>query len=149
MDIFPLCWLRLESEYEREACSLKKSCDESSGKFCIDLPQYLFFKCPSLPTERPIIIKMVCWNQKVHDWDSWNITLLPHHQSMRRMSMSWSCTLQPSCLMLSLKTVSINLNTKESRSFAHELSWIQSPFLYTIASHLASCNSWILKFGNN
>ena len=32
------------------------------------------------------------WNQKVDNVDSW----WPHHQPIRRMSMSWSCTPQPS-----------------------------------------------------
>ena len=40
------------------------------------------------------------WNQKVDDYDSWNITLLPHHQPIRRKS----CTLQPSPQVLPLKT---------------------------------------------
>ena len=30
------------------------------------------------------------WNQKVDNEDSWNITLLPHHQPIRLMFMSWS-----------------------------------------------------------
>ena len=35
------------------------------------------------------------WNQKVDDVNSWNITLLPHHQPIRQIPKSWSGTLWP------------------------------------------------------
>ena len=45
------------------------------------------------------------WNQTIDDKDSWNITLLPpHHQPIRRKSMSWSRPLQPPPLRLSWKS---------------------------------------------
>ena len=37
-------------------------------------------------------------NQKIDDWDSGYITLLPHHQPIRELSMSWSHTPRPSPL---------------------------------------------------
>ena len=46
------------------------------------------------------------WNRKVEDWDSQNITLLSHHQPVRR-STSWSDMLWPSPLILSLKTLAL------------------------------------------
>ena len=45
------------------------------------------------------------WNQEVNDGDSQNITLLPYHQPNRTKLLSWSHTLQPSPLMLPLKTI--------------------------------------------
>ena len=35
------------------------------------------------------------WNQKIDNWDSWKITLLLHHQPIRRIFTSWLHTLQP------------------------------------------------------
>lgn len=42
-------------------------------------------------------------------WESWNITLLHHHQPIRRWSMSWSHSLWLSPLTLSLKTLAWKL----------------------------------------
>ena len=45
------------------------------------------------------------WKQKADDWDSWNITLLPHHLPIRSGSTSWSHILHPSPLLLPFKTL--------------------------------------------
>ena len=55
-----------------------------------------------------------CWNQKVGDWDSQNIILLPHHQQIRRMSISWSCT-----FMSNVTIKNPSLKAIEFGSFEH------------------------------
>ena len=58
------------------------------------------------------------WNQKVGDWDPQSIPLLPHHQPIRGLCMSW----YP--VTLSSHTVFKNPTLKairEFRSFEHEM----------------------------
>ena len=55
------------------------------------------------------------WNMKADDWDSWNPTLLPHHQPTRGRSH----TLQPSPQILPVRT----LPQKPSSFFELGLFW--------------------------
>ena len=51
----------------------------------------------------------------------WSTTLFSHHQSVRGKSMSWSYTLKPSLLMLSLKILSL-LYSRNQHSIVKQLS---------------------------
>lgn len=49
------------------------------------LPRYKMLTTHWLQAYRP----QTGWNQKVDDRDSQNITLSPHHQTIKRISMNW------------------------------------------------------------
>ena len=68
------------------------------------------------------------WNLKADDWDSWSTTLLPHHQPIRRKSV----TLQTSPQILPVKT-SPWKSSGSSGDFEHKppvlLAWLcNKPF---------------------
>ena len=89
------------------------------------------------------------WNQKVDDVDSQNTTRLPHHQPIKIMSTSWSCTCNPSPHRV-IKHVSLKA-IREFGSFEHELpillSWPCNQH-YTFLHHNPGSVDWVYCTGD-
>ena len=92
------------------------------------------------------------WNHKVDDWDSWNTTLWPHHQTSGRKS--W--TLQPSPSNVTFKNAPLK-TTEEFRSSEHELPVLLAgpcnkccTFLHNLLSEIGfAVGEWTqVQFGN-
>ena len=83
---------------------------------------------------------------EAESWDFWNITLLPHHQPIRRRFRNWSGILWPSLLWWYLKTRAWNPSRVQvflcmSRPFSLFSALKINPY-FAASTHYQSLASW-------